>query len=91
MTYIRPKFRHPDLPKNDLGYTTREYEGSLSTYVPAADMTRSAEVYFRLVLSYRFLRTVLPNYQVLDAPQRRQTISLEIHMVLTQFTEECLR
>lgn len=31
MTYIRPKFRHPDLPKNDLGYTTREYEGSLST------------------------------------------------------------
>ena len=31
MTYIRPKFRHPDLPKNDLGYTTKEYEGSLST------------------------------------------------------------
>lgn len=31
MTYIRPKFRHPDLPKNGLGYTTREYEGSLST------------------------------------------------------------
>lgn len=31
MTYIRPEFRHPDLPKNDLGYTTKEYEGSLST------------------------------------------------------------
>lgn len=31
MTYLRPKFRHPALPKNDLGYTTREYEGSLST------------------------------------------------------------
>ncbi len=31
MTYIRPQFRHPDLPKNDLGYTTKEYEGSLST------------------------------------------------------------
>ncbi|HCN83414.1 MAG TPA: 2-oxoglutarate ferredoxin oxidoreductase subunit beta [Sphingobacteriaceae bacterium] len=31
MTYIRPKFRHPALPKNDLGYTSEEYEGALST------------------------------------------------------------
>lgn len=31
MSYIRPKFRHPDLPKNKLGYTVSQYEGSLST------------------------------------------------------------
>ncbi|MEY2799578.1 MAG: hypothetical protein RI934_566 [Bacteroidota bacterium] len=31
MTYIKPKFRHPALPKNDLGYTKTVYEGSLST------------------------------------------------------------
>lgn len=31
MTYIRPKFRHPDLKTNDLGFTKTEYEGSLST------------------------------------------------------------
>ncbi len=31
MTYIRPKFRHPALPKNELGYTSKEYEGALST------------------------------------------------------------
>jgi 2-oxoglutarate ferredoxin oxidoreductase subunit beta len=31
MTYVRPKFRHPALPKNDLGYTVDYYEGSLST------------------------------------------------------------
>jgi len=31
MTYIRPNFRHPDLPKNELGYTTKEYEGAIST------------------------------------------------------------
>ncbi|MXV14108.1 2-oxoacid:ferredoxin oxidoreductase subunit beta [Hufsiella ginkgonis] len=31
MTYIRPKFRHPSAPTNDLGYTKREYEGALST------------------------------------------------------------
>lgn len=31
MTYIKPKFRHPDLPKNELGYTKTVYEGSLST------------------------------------------------------------
>ena len=31
MTYIRPKFRHPELPKNKLGYTIDYYEGALST------------------------------------------------------------
>jgi len=31
MTYIRSKFRHPALPKNELGYTTQEYEGAIST------------------------------------------------------------
>ena len=31
MTYIKPKFRHPELPKNKLGYTISQYEGSLST------------------------------------------------------------
>ena len=32
MTYIaKPKFHHPDLPKNALGYTHRDYEGTVST------------------------------------------------------------
>ena len=31
MTYVKPKFRHPNLPKNERGYTTADYEGSLST------------------------------------------------------------
>jgi 2-oxoglutarate ferredoxin oxidoreductase subunit beta len=32
MTYIvKPKFHHPALPKNQLGYTHRDYEGSIST------------------------------------------------------------
>lgn len=31
MTYVRPKFRHPELPKNSLGYTVDYYEGALST------------------------------------------------------------
>ena len=31
MSYVRPKFRHPELPKNKLGYTVYYYEGSLST------------------------------------------------------------
>ena len=31
MTYAKPKFRHPSLPKNSLGYTVDYYEGSLST------------------------------------------------------------
>src|SRR6201998_3495825 len=32
MTYIvKPKFHHPSLPKNSLGYTHRDYEGSIST------------------------------------------------------------
>jgi 2-oxoglutarate ferredoxin oxidoreductase subunit beta len=32
VTYIvKPKFHHPELPKNALGYTHRDYEGSVST------------------------------------------------------------
>lgn len=31
MTYQRPQFRHPQLPKNDLGYDRKYYEGALST------------------------------------------------------------
>lgn len=31
MTYVRSRFRHPALPKNELGYTVDYYEGSLST------------------------------------------------------------
>lgn len=31
MSFIRPSFRHPELPTNELGYTRKEYEGALST------------------------------------------------------------
>src|SRR5712675_145013 len=32
MTYLtKPKFHHPALPKNTLGFTHRDYEGSIST------------------------------------------------------------
>jgi 2-oxoglutarate/2-oxoacid ferredoxin oxidoreductase subunit beta len=32
MTYvIKPKFHHPELPKNALGFTHRDYEGAVST------------------------------------------------------------
>jgi 2-oxoglutarate ferredoxin oxidoreductase subunit beta len=32
MTYLtKPKFHHPALPKNALGYTRRDYEGAIST------------------------------------------------------------
>jgi len=31
MSYQKPKFRHPDLEVNELGFTKADYEGSLST------------------------------------------------------------
>lgn len=31
MTYVKPTFRHPALPKNELGFTQKDYEGALST------------------------------------------------------------
>jgi 2-oxoglutarate ferredoxin oxidoreductase subunit beta len=32
MTFLpKPKLHHPELPKNDLGYTRRDYEGAIST------------------------------------------------------------
>ena len=31
MSYTVPGFRHPNLPRNKLGYTTKDYEGAVST------------------------------------------------------------
>lgn len=31
MSFIKPAFRHPDAPHNDLGHTRKDYEGGLST------------------------------------------------------------
>ncbi|HEY5653850.1 MAG TPA: 2-oxoacid:ferredoxin oxidoreductase subunit beta [Pontiella sp.] len=31
MSYNIPTFRHPNLPKNDIGYTSKDYEGAVST------------------------------------------------------------
>jgi 2-oxoglutarate ferredoxin oxidoreductase subunit beta len=31
MTYLKPGFHHPDLERNELGYTKKDYESSLST------------------------------------------------------------
>jgi 2-oxoglutarate ferredoxin oxidoreductase subunit beta len=31
MSYLKPSFRHPDLPVNDLGFTKKNYEGAIST------------------------------------------------------------
>jgi 2-oxoglutarate ferredoxin oxidoreductase subunit beta len=31
MTYLKPKFHHPELPVNKVGYTKKEYEGVIST------------------------------------------------------------
>ena len=31
MSYFKPEFRHPNLPVNELGFTKKDYEGSIST------------------------------------------------------------
>lgn len=31
MTYVKSTFRHPGLPKNELGFTKKDYEGAIST------------------------------------------------------------
>ena len=31
MSYAMPGFRHPNLPKNELGLTSKDYEGRVST------------------------------------------------------------
>lgn len=31
MTYAKPSFRHPELAKNEIGFSKRDYEGALST------------------------------------------------------------
>jgi 2-oxoglutarate/2-oxoacid ferredoxin oxidoreductase subunit beta len=42
MTYIaKPKFHHPKLPVNALGYTRRDYEGKVSTLCAGCSSARS--------------------------------------------------
>jgi len=31
MSFVKPAFRHPEAPKNAIGYTQKDYEGALST------------------------------------------------------------
>lgn len=31
MSFVKPSFRHPDLPKNDIGFAKKDYEGVIST------------------------------------------------------------
>lgn len=31
MSFVRPTFRHPEMPRNELGYARADYEGSIST------------------------------------------------------------
>ena len=31
MSYIKPPFRHPELPINEVGYSKKDYEGVIST------------------------------------------------------------
>lgn len=31
MSYLKPKFVHPELPKNNIGFTKKDYEGVIST------------------------------------------------------------
>jgi len=31
MTFQRPNFRHPESPRNELGFTRKDYEGAIST------------------------------------------------------------
>ena len=48
MTYIaKPKFQHPGLPKNGLGFTHRDYEGKISTLCAGCEGWR--EVIWRTI------------------------------------------
>src|SRR6267378_1522473 len=47
MTYIaKPKFHHPALPKNALGYTHRDYEGKISTLCAGCGCSSKTTDYF---------------------------------------------
>jgi hypothetical protein len=92
MTYIaKPKFQHPGLPKNDLGYTHRDYEGKVSTCAPAAAMTRSPHPSSRPASSFRSSRTGWRKFPASAARRRRRTISSAIRTASTRCTAACRR
>ena len=58
MTYVvKPKFHHPELPKNELGFTHRDYEGSISTLCAGCGHDSSRPRSSRRVTSCRSSRT----------------------------------
>ena len=58
MTYVvKPKFHHPELPKNKLGYTHRDYEGKVSTLCAGCGHNRSPPPSSKPASSSRSSRT----------------------------------
>ena len=78
MTYLaKPKFHHPALPKNALGFTHRDYEGSVSTLcAPVAGTTRSPPPSSRPATSSTCRRTASPSSPASAARRRRPTYFL---------------
>ena len=61
MTYLtKPKLHHPDLPKNSLGLTRRDYEGAISTLEQQLSLTADQGVR-RSDRSYRGAEEILGN------------------------------
>jgi len=85
MTYIaKPKFHHPSLPKNELGFTHRDYEGKISTLCAGCghdSITASIiEACFELSLEPHSVATISGRIasrscRVLAARPRRRIIS----------------
>ena len=92
MTYIaKPKFHHPGLPTNELGYTHRDYEGKISTLCAGCghdSITAS-------IIEACFELSMEP-HRVAEIPasavrQRHRTISSAIRTASTPCTAACRR
>ena len=92
MTYIaKPKFHHPGLPKNDLGYTHRDYEGKISTLCAGCGHDSITASIIEACYELRSSRTASPRFPASAARRRRRTISSAIRTASIRCMAACRR
>ena len=89
MTYIaKPKLRHPGIPVNKLGFTHRDYEGSISTLCAGCGHD---SISFAIIQACFELNIEPPSCRASAVPPRRRITSWAKAMASIRCMAACRR
>ena len=90
MTFIaKPKLHHPELQKNSLGYTRRDYEGAISTLCAGCGHDSISAAIYGPASNLNSRHIVSPNCRVLAARRKLQRIFSALRTASTRCMGEC--